>query len=145
MNLSVKTVVAAAIVISALTIMSDTEGYASGQPRISTGQDLYEACKVLAEHGLEPDQPTPRRGLHCRQYISGYFASLKYVHEDDNAKVALGVPLYAPDCIDITGPRSFEQLAARIVRNGDWRPELLGQSAVNLMRNTFGAEPPCPK
>ncbi|MCE9649595.1 MAG: hypothetical protein K8R18_08235 [Parvibaculum sp.] len=145
MNLSVRPVVAAAMVVAALTIMRDTEGYASGQPRISTGQDLYEACKVLAEHGLKPDEPTPRRGVHCRQYIAGYFASLKYVHEDDNAKVALGVPLYAPDCIDITGPRSYEQLATKVVRSGEWHPELLGQPAVNLMRNAFGAEPPCEK
>ncbi len=127
-----------------LTFTSGTDGYTSG-PRISTGLDLYDACKVLVDYGLTHEGPTPRRGLYCRQYIAGYFATIKYVDEDDGAKAALGVPFYAPDCIDITGPRSYEQLAAKVVRNGEWHPELMGQPAIKLVQRAFGAAPPCVK
>lgn len=134
---------ALAILAAALTIMTGTDGFASDRPRISTGQDLYEACKVLTDYGLNPEGPTPRRGLYCRQFIAGYFATLKYVHDDDKAKEALGVPLYAPDCIDITGPRSYAQLAEKVVRSGEWHPELMGRPAVELVRSAFGSSPPC--
>ncbi len=142
MNLSIGPLAVLAFV---LTIACSTDGSASARPRISTGKDLYEACKVLADHILTSDAPTPRRGLHCRQYLAGYFATIKYVNEDDKAKEALRVPLYAPDCIDITGPRSYEQLAAKVVRSGDWHPELMGQPAIDLVRNAFGSSPPCGK
>lgn len=143
MHLSIRLWTASAIIAAALTIAPPTDGFASGAPRISTGQDLYEACKALADHALRPDAPTPRRGLHCRQYVAGYFATIKYVNEDDNAKAALGVPLYAPDCIDITGPRSYEQLAAKVLRSAEWHPELLGRPAIELARSAFGTSPPC--
>ncbi|HEY4345453.1 MAG TPA: Rap1a/Tai family immunity protein [Parvibaculum sp.] len=145
MYLSIRSGAAAAFTAIALTIMTPTEGFSTGTSRISTGQDLYEACRALADHGLTPETPTPRRGLYCRQFIAGYFATLKYVHDDHGAKEALGVPLYASDCIDIAGPRSYEQLATKVVRSAEWHPELMGQPAIDLMRSAFGSSPPCGK
>lgn len=143
MHLSIRLLMAFSLV-AFLTFTNETKVSASG-PRISTGLDLYEACKALVDYGLQREGPTPRRGLYCKQYIAGYFATIKYVDEDNDAKAALGVPLYAPDCIDITGPRSYEQLAAKVVRNGEWHPELMGQPAIELVQRAFGAAPPCVK
>lgn len=141
MHLSIRSLMAFSFA-AFLTFTSGMPASASG-PRISTGQELYEACKVLVEHGLKREGPTPRQGLYCRQYIAGYFATVKYVNEDDDAKTALGVPFYAPDCIDISGPRSYEQLAAKVMRNGEWHPDLLDRPAIELVRRAFGVAPPC--
>lgn len=143
MHLSIRLLMAFGLA-TFLTFTNGTEPSASG-PRISTGLDLYQACKVLVDYGLKREGPTPRPGLYCRQYIAGYFATVKYVNEDDGAKAALGVPLYAPDCIDISGPRSFEQLAAKVMRNGEWHPELMERPAIELVQRAFGAAPPCVK
>src|SRR3546814_326533 len=105
MHLSIRLLTAFGLA-SFLTFTNGTEAAATG-PRISTGLDLYQACKALVDYGLTREGPTPRQGLYCRQYIAGYFATVKYVNEDDGAKAALGVPLYAPACIDISGPRSY--------------------------------------
>lgn len=145
MNLSTRAIATLVIVTNVLTVAFGTTESGAVQPRISTGQDLYEACKTLANFALKPEGPTPRKGLYCRQYLAGYFATLKYVHDDDNAKAALGMPLYAPDCIDITGPRSYEQLAARVIHSAEWHPELLGQPALQLVHVAFGSSPSCAK
>lgn len=133
---------AAFVVALAVLTMTPPEG-ASARARISTGQELYEACLALAEHALDPRGPTPRRGLHCRQFIEGYFRSAKYLREDEKARRALGLPSAPTDCAPMIGPNSYDQLAAKIVRNAEWHPELLGEPAVRLARTAFGDKPPC--
>lgn len=130
-----------AVVLAALTMTPP--GEASARARISTGQELYEACRTLAEHKLDPHGPTPRRALYCRQFIEGYFRSAKYIREDEKARKTLGLPTAPTDCEPMIGPSSYDQLAGKIVRNAEWHPELLGEPAVRLARAAFGDKPPC--
>lgn len=130
-----------AVVLAALTMTPPAE--ADARARISTGQELYEACRTLAEHKLDSDAPTPRRALYCRQFIEGYFRSAKYIREDEKARAALGLPVAPTECEPMVGPNSYDQLADRIVRNAEWHPELLGEPAVRLARMAFGDKPPC--
>ncbi len=116
---------------------------AAARSHISTGQELYEACKVLAEYSLNPQGRTPSPGLRCRQFIEGYFRSAKYVRESDTDKQALGLPLAPTDCAPVADTNSYDQLAGKVVRNGEWHPELLDQPAVYLARAAFGSKPPC--
>jgi len=127
----------------ALTMLS-SHGAAAAGTRISTGKDLYEACKVLSEFGLNPQGPTPRQGLYCRQFIAGYFSSIKYMAGDETADPVAALPNPDRDCISFTGPRTYEQLAGKVVRSAEWHPELLGLPAVELVRNAFGGLPECP-
>tara|TARA_R110000868_G_scaffold147278_3_gene368668 strand:- start:2767 stop:3252 length:486 start_codon:yes stop_codon:yes gene_type:complete len=127
----------------ALTICISSAANASGI-RISTGKDLYEACKVLSEFGLNPQGPTPKKGLYCRQFIAGYFSSIKYMAGDETADPVAALPNPERDCISFTGPRTYEQLAGKVVRSAEWHPELMGLPAVELVRNAFGGLPECP-
>jgi hypothetical protein len=135
--------VAALLLLNAALILLSSAGGTVAAPRISTGQDLYEACKVLAEYSLNPVGPTPRPGIRCRQYIEGYFASMKYVHDDNDAQKALGLPLYSYDCVQIAGPHSYDQLAADVIHHAEWNPSLLPEPAIRLAQVAFGSKPPC--
>lgn len=115
---------------------------ADARERISSGRDLYDACQALAAHALNPQGAVPRAGLYCRQYIEGYFAAIKYVQENDDAQKVLGVPPEG-DCLRLSGTRSFDQLAAQVIRTAEWNPPLLDRPAIHLARKTFGSRPPC--
>lgn len=133
-----------ALFLIALAVLTmPLAGRAAARTRISTGGELYDACKVLTEFMLNPQGPTPRPGLYCRQFIEGYFRSAKYVHDDDDAKSALGLPLVPTDCAPVPGPNSYDQLANKIVQNAQWHPELLGRPAAELAMAAFGNKPPC--
>lgn len=119
-----------------------TRGEAS-PARISTGKDLYEACKQLSEFALNPQGPTPRQALYCRQFLSGYFTSLKYMNGNEAANEVRGVPVYAQDCLMLKGPRSYDQLANQVVHHAEWHPELMAKPAMDLVEVTFGGKPPC--
>lgn len=127
----------------ALTILVSSAASAAGV-RISTGKDLYEACKILSDFGVNPQGPTPRQGLYCRQFIAGYFSSIKYMAGDETADPVAALPNPDRDCISFSGPRTYEQLAGKVVRSAEWHPELLGQPAVELVRSAFGGMPECP-
>jgi hypothetical protein len=135
----------AAMVGLVLVALAPTANTAEGRARISTGQDLYEACKVLNEFVLKPDGPTPRLGLYCQQYISGYFTSLRVMQDGDGAQSVTGPPIHAADCIGFDGPRTYGQLAGKIVRSGEWHPELMTAPAYKLAQQAFDAMPPCPQ
>jgi hypothetical protein len=128
---------------AALILLSSSRDIAAAGPRISTGQDLYEACKVLADYALNPVGEEPRLAVRCRQYIQGYFASMKYIHDDNDAQRALGLPLYSYDCAKIAGPHSYDQLAADVIHQAEWQPALLPQPAIRLAQIAFGEKPPC--
>jgi len=128
------------IVIIAVLLYSPANAAPS---RISSGQDLYNACKVLSDFALNREGPTPRQGLYCRRFLSGYFTSLKYMNGMAGTDSVQGVPVYTKDCIALTGPHSYDQLAADIVRHGEWHPELMGRPAMELVKVTFGGRPPC--
>ena len=119
-------------------------GPADARMRIETGRELRDACAVLAEWSLNPEPPTPRLARYCRQYLTGYFESLRALHNDHDGK---GV--YAPSgddpyaCLNLDGPRTFEQLAGQIVRIADWNPDLLDGEAYALAHKTFADRPPC--
>lgn len=117
---------------------------AQARVRIETGRDLHAACNALANHHLDPQTPAPRQALFCRQYLMGYFGSLRYLHEDESLKRAFDLPARDPlDCLNIDGPRSYDQLAQQIVRTGDWNPQLMDEPAVKLAQKTFSDRPPC--
>ena len=126
-----------------VSIVSLTE-VASSQPRISTGKDLYEACKVLADYALNPEGRTPRQGLYCRQFIGGYFTSMKLAKGEGEVTTMEGPPIHESDCVGFEGPRSYDQLAAQIVRSGEWHPELMGLPAIQLIAKAFEMKSPCP-
>ncbi|MBI1261353.1 MAG: hypothetical protein GC184_06485 [Rhizobiales bacterium] len=117
---------------------------AQARSRIETGNDLLAACRVLSEHSLNPQSPTPREALYCRKYIAGYFATLKYLHDEEDARRVLGSKVQDPyACVDIRSPQSYAQLATQIVRTGEWNPQLLDEPALALAQKTFGDNPPC--
>ena len=69
---------------------------------------------------------------------------LRYLHEDERLKRSFEAPAPNPlGCINIDGPRSWDQLAQQIVRTGDWNPQLLDEPAVKLAQKTFADRPPC--
>jgi hypothetical protein len=127
-----------------LCLTSAVPSAAEARVRIETGRDLHTACSVLAEHALNPVPPTPAKARYCRQYLSGYFESLRHLHNDHDGK---GVYAPAGDdpyaCLNFSGPRSFDQLARSIVRTGDWHPELLDGEPFALAHKTFSDNPPC--
>lgn len=129
--------------ISILLTISLVTNVKAANTRISTGKDLYEACKVLSEFALNPQGRTPKQGLYCRQYLSGYFTSLRYRTQGSGDGNVTGAPIFEADCITISGPRSYEQLANRVVVNSEWHPELMGEPAVRLVEAVFGGRPPC--
>ena len=124
--------------------VASSTGAALGQPRISTGKDLYEACKVLSDFALNPQGRTPRLGLYCRKFISGYFTSMKLARGEGEMTTTQGPPIYENDCVGFDGPRSYDQLAAQIVRSGEWHPELMGLPAIKLIEKAFEMSLPCP-
>lgn len=130
-----------------MLILCLAAGFASAadaRARIETGSDLHAACAALAEHALNPVPPTPAPARYCRQYLSGYFESLRHLHNDHDGK---GVYAPAGDdpyaCLNFSGPRSFDQLARSIVRTGDWHPELLDGEPFALAHKAFSDSPPC--
>mgnify|MGYP003630973633 CR=1 FL=1 len=138
-NTTLRTAIVAAFVAASLA-----SPMADARTRISTGKDLYEACKVLSEFSLNPQGPTPRLGLYCRQFMAGYFTSVKAATGGDEGRPNSGVPVYMPDCIMITGARSYHQLATQLVVRSEWHPELMERPPVELMQVVFGGAPVCP-
>lgn len=128
-----------------LAAIASTAEVAAGRTRISNGQDLYEACKVLSDFALNPEGPTPRLGLYCRQYISGYFTSLRIAQDGDDAQSVTGPPIHPTDCFGFDGSRTYGQLADKIVHSGEWHPELMKAPAYELAKSAFGLTPPCPQ
>ncbi|WP_041535843.1 hypothetical protein [Parvibaculum lavamentivorans] len=112
--------------------------------RIETGRDLHTACTVLAENALNPQKPTPAKAHYCRQYIAGYFESLRHIRQNGTSESIYGPGNGDPyACLNLNGPRSYDQLAAQIVRTGDWNPPLLDGEALLLIQKTFSDNPPC--
>lgn len=112
--------------------------------RIETGRDLHAACTVLAENALNPQKPTPAPALYCRKYLAGYFESLRYLRDDKASKSIYGPAEGDPyACLNVDGPRSYDQLARQVVRTGDWNPNLLDGDAILLVRKAFSDNPPC--
>ncbi|MFZ3032587.1 MAG: hypothetical protein WA138_01045 [Parvibaculum sp.] len=128
-----------------LACLASTVEVGASQPRISTGKDLYEACKVLNDFALNPQGRTPRLGLYCRKFIGGYFTSLKFARGEGDVKSTMTPPIYGNDCVGFDGPRSYDQLAGQVVRSGEWHPELMGLPAVELAEKAFGTSAPCPR
>ena len=117
---------------------------ADARPRISTGRELYDACKVLAEWHLNPVGHAPIPARNCRQYIVNYFTVIHYLHTDEAAKKVFGNAAEDPyACLDLDGPRSYDQLASRIIRTAEWHPDLMDKTADKLMARTFLDKPPC--
>lgn len=117
---------------------------ADARMRIETGRDLRDACAVLVEHALNPEPPTPRLARYCRQYLAGYFESLRVLHDNHGGKGVYGPSGDDPyACLNLDGPRSFDQLAALVVRTSEWHPELLDGEAHALVRKAFADRPPC--
>ena len=117
---------------------------AEARPRISTGRELYDACKVLSAWHLNPVGHAPIPARSCRQYIVNYFTVIHYLHTDEAAKKIFGNSAKDPyACLNLDGPRSYDQLASRIVRTAEWHPELMDADAVKLMSRTFLDRPPC--
>ncbi|MBX3505207.1 MAG: hypothetical protein KF895_06970 [Parvibaculum sp.] len=112
--------------------------------RIATGADLHAACSALAEHALDPGRPMPKEARYCKQYLAGYFETLRHRHEAHDLNGIHGPVSRDPyACLNIDGPRSFGQLAAQIVRTGDWNPALLEGEPQALAHKAFSDRPPC--
>lgn len=119
-------------------------GPAEARQRIETGRDLSNACAVLAEWSLDPEPPSPRLARYCRQYLTGYFESLRVLHNDHGGKGVYGPSGDDPyACLNLDGPRTFGQLARQVVRTGEWNPALLDGEAHALARKAFADRPPC--
>ena len=116
---------------------------AMSRSHISTGQDLYDACKVLNEFSLNRQGRIPDQGLYCRQFISGYFTALKFAKPGSDENFVNGTPDYTNDCGRPNDPKHYDQLAVRIVRLGEWQPELMSRPAVELAVKAFETVPPC--
>ncbi|MEQ9517844.1 MAG: Rap1a/Tai family immunity protein [Parvibaculum sp.] len=118
---------------------------AEARTRVETGRDLYGFCVLAAEQELtHPTEPRRGKARYCRQYVSGYFASLQIllanartekVHTHDEADRI--------QCARVSGSATFEQLEQKIIRFGEWHPELLDEPAIKLVQKAFASLDPC--
>ena len=113
--------------------------------RVATGQDLYDVCKLAVDQQLaEPGARLSGRARYCRQYLEGYFGSLKALLDDEQArKVHTHDEADRVQCARVPEAATFAQLEQRVVTFAQWHPELMDGPAVDLVMKAFDSLNPC--
>lgn len=113
--------------------------------RVETGRDLYIVCRqALADHDAGRTAQGSVAILHCNRYLAGLFRAHEAMTRNrETAAVTDNDDPERVQCLRVPRVASFHQLARRIVRQGEWTPELLNEPATALAFRAFDALNPC--
>lgn len=131
--------------LSLIVFLSLAIAPADARTRVETGRDLYEYCVLAAEQALNhPNEPRRGKARYCRQYVSGYFASLQILLANSRTeKVHTHDEADRIQCARVPASATFEQLEQKIIRFGEWHPDLLDEPAIKLVQKAFDSLDPC--
>ncbi len=135
-----------ALALMILTMASATPAMAA---RIETGRDLSNACAEAQAWYLSPQSAMPRAVRWCKQYLEGYLLVQKRIAEDDfpgNAPTESGGPGTGGTggkAACLPASMSYAQMAALIVRTGEWNPALMDAPAIELVNKAFSGQSGC--
>lgn len=125
-----------------LIMVSDV---APARTRVETGRDLLTYCQMAADqHLTSVDAPLRGKARYCRQYVSGFFASLQAMYINEGTRKVHGND--EPErvqCTLVPQTATYRQLELQIVRHGEWHPELLDEPAYELIQRAFDVLDPC--
>lgn len=118
---------------------------ASARTRVETGRDLQGFCQLAIDQQLaEPGARITGKARYCRQYVSGFFASLHAMQVTEGTrKVHPNTEADRFQCALVPHTATFEQLERQIVRFGEWHPNLLDEPAIRLIQRAFDSIDPC--
>ncbi len=128
-----------------LLIAASLHNPAEARTRVETGRDLTQFCQMAIDQELErPGERLTGKARYCRQYVSGFFASLHAMQVSERTqKVHPNDEADRFQCALVPRVATFEQLERQIVRFGEWHPELLDEPAVRLIQRAFDSIDPC--
>ncbi|MDE1173827.1 MAG: Rap1a/Tai family immunity protein [Parvibaculaceae bacterium] len=133
-----------ALALMILTMASATPAPAA---RIETGRDLSNACAEAQNWYLSPEGAMPRAARWCKQYLEGYLMVQKRIAEDDfpgNAPTESGgAGATGSRAACLPASMSYAQMAALIVRTGEWNPALMDKPAIDLASKAFAGHDGC--
>ena len=131
----------AAIALLATTVFGSSEA----RTRVETGRDLQNFCQQAIDQELErPGERITGKARYCRQYVSGFFASLHAMQVNEGTrKVHPNDEADRFQCALVPRAATYEQLERQIVRFGEWHPELLDEPAIRLIQRAFDSIDPC--
>ena len=137
----VRVVLFLALALLPLSVASETKA----RTRVETGRDLYNFCLLAAEQALaHPSEPRRGKARYCRQYVSGYFASLQILMANARTeKVHTHEEADRIQCARVPASATFDQLEQKIIRFGEWHPDLLDEPAIKLVQKAFDSLDPC--
>jgi len=120
-------------------------GPADARTRVETGRDLQQFCQQAIDQELErPGERITGKARYCRQYVSGFFASLHAMQVNEGTrKVHPNNESDRFQCALVPRAATYEQLERQIVRYGEWHPELLDEPAIRLIQKAFDSIDPC--
>ncbi len=118
---------------------------ADARTRVETGRDLQNFCQQAIDQELErPGERITGKARYCRQYVSGFFASLHAMQVNEGTrKVHPNDEADRFQCALVPRAATYEQLERQIVRFGEWHPELLDEPAIRLIQRAFDSIDPC--
>lgn len=118
---------------------------AEARTRVETGRDLQTFCQQAIDQELErPGERITGKARYCRQYVSGFFASLHAMQVNEGTrKVHPNDEADRFQCALVPRAATYEQLERQIVRYGEWHPELLDEPAIRLIQRAFDSIDPC--
>jgi len=134
-------VILAALLLALPALLSP----AYARTRVETGRDLQGFCQLAIDQELaEPGARITGKARYCRQYVSGFFASLHAMQVTEGTrKVHPNTEADRFQCALVPHTATFEQLERQIVRFGEWHPELLDEPAIRLIQRAFDSIDPC--
>lgn len=118
---------------------------AEARTRVETGRDLQTFCQQAIDQELErPGERITGKARYCRQYVSGFFASLHAMQVNEGTrKIHPNDEADRFQCALVPRAATYEQLERQIVRYGEWHPELLEEPAIRLIQRAFDSIDPC--
>ena len=112
---------------------------------METGRDLQQFCQLAISQRLaDPAARLSGKARYCRQYVSGFFASLQAMQVNEGSRrIHDNDDVDRFQCALVPRNASYEQLERQIVRVGEWHPELLDEPAIRLIQRAFDSLDPC--
>ncbi len=126
-------------------VIATVFGSAEARTRVETGRDLQTFCQQAIDQELErPGERITGKARYCRQYVSGFFASLHAMQVNEGTrKVHPNDEADRFQCALVPRAATYEQLERQIVRYGEWHPDLLDEPAIRLIQRAFDSIDPC--
>ncbi len=130
---------------AAMAVLIIPPGSSDARTRVETGRDLQNFCQLAIDQELaNPGTRITGKARYCRQYVSGFFASLHAMQVNEGTrKIHPNDETERFQCALVPRAATFEQLERQIVRYGEWHPELLDEPAIRLIQRAFDSIDPC--